>query len=149
MFSKMSSMALIGKARSIYGKRMTHYDYEELMKKTSVSEVCEYLKINTHYTDTLAAYNEATIHRGQLEVLIERDTFETYIRLKSFNDLISKKDIFSYLTKRLEIREILYCIQLMNAKKHDEYITALPSYFIKHASFDLVRMAKSKTFEVS
>lgn len=146
MFNTMSSKALIGKIRSIYGKRINEQDYNELVKRNSVSEVCEYLKHNTDYADTLAPYNEATIHRGQLEVLIERDIFETYVRLKKFNDIISGTNIFSYITKKLEIREILYCIQLLNAGQTEEYINALPSYFIKHASFNLVEMAKSNSF---
>ena len=146
MLNNMSSKALIGKIRSVYGKRIKPSDYSELVKKTSVSEVCEYLKSATHYADTLKPYNESTMHRGQLEILIERDIFETYVRLKEFNDVISRTNIFAYITRKLEIREILYCIQLINAGRFEEYITAIPSYFIKHASFDLVEMAKSNTF---
>lgn len=146
MLSNMSSKALIGKIRSLYGKRITSEQYREIMKKSTVSEVCAYLKNNSDYADTLAPYNEATIHRGQLEVLIERDIFETYVRLKKFNDIISNTNIFAYITRKLEIREILYCIQLLNANETEEYINALPSYFIKHASFDLIEMAKSNNF---
>lgn len=146
MLNSMPSKALIGKIRSLYGKRINPEEYSEILKKSSVSEVCEYLKNNTDYSATLKPYNEATMHRGQLEVLIERDIFETYVRLKKFNDIISNTNIFAYITRKLEIREILYCIQLINADQSEEYINALPSYFIKHASFDLIEMARSKTF---
>ena len=143
----MRSQALIGKVRAIYGTRLTKQDYDELMRKSSVSEICSYLKSNTRYSEILKPYNENTIHRGQLEMLIERDIFEMYVRLRSFEDLTIGVQIYGYLTTKIEIREILYCIRLINAGKTENYITRLPSYFLDHSSFNLIELAKASDME--
>lgn len=149
MLSGCTSNALLTKARAQYGQMLSENDYSELLKKSSVADVCGYLKSQTAYGDTLAPYSEAAIHRGQLEGLLDRDIFELYIRLCRFETVCTggSEKFYGFLKRRLEIQQILYCIRLLNAKTKDVYIKNLPSYFTKYADFDLIELAKVMTME--
>ena len=74
MFVNPSS-AVISKARSKYGRRITDRDYKALIKCSNVAGVVNYLKNHTHYSDILNKINETEVHRGQLETLIKQKIF--------------------------------------------------------------------------
>jgi len=135
--------ATITRARAIYGKRLSESDYRELSNKKSVSEAAEYLKKNTHYSSALSTINTATIHRGHLEPIIRRYSFDRCIALCDFQQL-RKERFYNYLIVLSEIREILSIILHMNSKSYDDYITSMPSYLLSKTSFDLMALARSR-----
>ncbi|MDO5560248.1 MAG: V-type ATPase subunit [Oscillospiraceae bacterium] len=137
--------ATVARARAIYGKRLTEDDYKELVSKKSVSEVAEYLKKNTHYADALSSINTATIHRGLLESLLRRFSFDRYIKICSFQQL-GKERFYNYLIVNSEMRELLSAVLHMNAGSSEEYITSMPSYLISKTKVDLIELAKVRTF---
>lgn len=147
MLGGYTSNALMAKARAMYGKGLRAEDYAELLKKNSVADVFSYLKNETCYGDTLSPFSENTIHRGQLEGLLNRDAFEMYMRLCKFESICcgGQEKFYDYIVRRIEISQILYCLRLINAKTKDVYIKALPTYFMNYASFDLIALAKTQT----
>lgn len=146
MLENLSTKAIVTKARTMYGRRLRKEDYDELLRRTTVSEIAAYLKNNSRYSRILSSYNENTIHRGQLENLIQREEFEMYTRLCNFEHLHGQNQFYDYILRRMEIEQILYCIMLLNAKRSDEYITSLPSFLINRASFDLIELAKVRSY---
>ena len=66
-----TSYAVLTKARSKFGKRLTEKDYSNLLACQNVTEVMSYLKSNTHYSAALRDINEREVHRGRLEVLLD------------------------------------------------------------------------------
>ena len=146
MLNSFSTNATVAKSRAIYGKRLTQEDYKELMRRNNVTEVAEYLKRNTHYKNILSAVDTNTIHRGFLETLLRRDNFDLYEKLCKFQQL-NKIPFFNYLVTKHETEEIVSCILHLNAHASDEYITTLPSYLIEHASFNLIELAKCRTYQ--
>lgn len=145
MFDMFSTNATIAKARAIYGKRLTPEDYRELMHKNSVAEIAEYLKRNTHYRDVLSSIETSTIHRGFLETILKRWNFDLYVKLCSFQHL-DEIPFYNYLVVKNEVSEIVSAILHLNAKESDDYISSLPGYFIKHASFDLIELARARDY---
>ena len=145
MLDSFSTNATVAKARAIYGKRLTREDYKELLHRSSVTEVAEYLKRNTHYKNVLSAIDTNNIHRGFLENLLKRDNFDLYVRLCKFQQL-DKIPFYNYIVVKQEIEEIVSCVLHLNAKASDEYIETLPSFLISHASFDLLALAKCRDF---
>ena len=137
--------ATVAKARAIYGNRLKAEQYRELVSKKSVAEVAEYLQKNTHYGSALANINTMTVHRGLLETILRRYSFERYEKLCKFQQL-RKESFYNYLIVLSEIREILSAIMYLNAKSSEEYISALPAYLLSRASFDLIELAKTRSF---
>ena len=138
---KYTKNATIVRAQAMYGKRLKQNDYRELAGKKSVSEVADYLKRNTHYSSALSTINPLTIHRGHLESILRRYSFERYISLCDFQQL-RKEKFYNYLLVLSEIREILSVILHINAGNSDEYISSLPSYLVSKTSF----VASKKSF---
>lgn len=140
-----SQNVILTKAHSMFGKRLTLNDYKELIKKNSISEITTYLKNNTKYKKSLKNIDEINIHRGQLELIIRKNLFNRYTALCRYQ--ISKKNKFYYYyILKLEVEQILRCIMLLNTNSMDEFIIELPGFLISKASFDMLSLAKVRSF---
>lgn len=145
MLGSFATKATVTKIRAKNGKMLTENNYRELLNKQSVSEVAEYLRKNTRYRPILLSIDTNTIHRGHLEELIRRCNFETYVQLCKFQQL-DKISFYNYEVIKEEIDQILSCILHLNAQKSEDYILSLPSYLIEHSSYDMLGLAKVKSF---
>lgn len=147
MMDQLITKATITKARAMYGKRLKLEDYRELMHRSSVAEVADYLKRNTHYKELLSGVDTNTIHRGFLEDLIKRHGMERYQKLCNFQHL-DKIAFYNYEIYQREVEEIVAAIMHLNSGDGDNYyIDVLPAYLLSHASFDLMALAKTTTFK--
>lgn len=111
-----------------------------------MSDVAEYLKRSTHYRNVLATVDTNTVHRGFLEELLRRDIFDTYISLCKFQHL-DEIDFYRYLIVQEEIELIITCILHLNANMSEDFISSVPPYFIEYCSFDMLALAKARSFE--
>lgn len=103
--------AVAAKLRAMHSRFLTERDYEELLSKKSVADICAYLKTTGGYNDVLDGVNEREIHRGVMELVLEQDIMEEYIRLYNFVDK-DKRDLlrFWFVNREIEFlkREIRY-----------------------------------------
>ena len=58
--------AVAAKLKAMYARFLDQKDYEELLSKRSVGDVCAYLKSMSGYSDVLSDVDEREIHRGVL-----------------------------------------------------------------------------------
>lgn len=146
MADNTGSQALTAKLHSMYGRRLTQQNYRELTRKQTVNEAASYIKQQTAYGPLLRDVNENLIHRGQLENILRRDLFDEYLKIFHY---VSRDEFnfYRFLVTKMEINEVLSCIRLLNAGREGEYIFSLPSFFAKHADFDLYKLAKLKSFD--
>lgn len=141
-----SSSAVISKARSKYGKRLTEKDYKALLKSSNVSGVVNYLKNHTHYSEVLSKINEAEVHRGNLEAIIKQKIFYDFDSLCRYE--MSEGSPFSeFIIRRYEIEQLVHFLLLLSCGKVEEYIFALPTYFDKHTELDLYRLSRCRDFD--
>lgn len=103
--------AVAAKLHAMHSKFLTEKDYDELLQKKSVAEVCAYLKNTEGYRDVLSDTDEREIHRGVMEILLEQDIMEEYIRLYHFVDRDKRRLLnFWFMQRECEFlkREISY-----------------------------------------
>lgn len=136
MLSSMSSNAILAKARTMYGRRLTERNYEDLLACKTVPEVAAYLKNETVYSEILSGINESDVHRGQLEILLRKKLFYEKISLARF-DMNSEKFLSVFFINRTEVEQIMRCISLLNIGRANEYAYELPVFFEKHTSLNL------------
>ena len=141
-----SRNATVARIRAIYGKRLRTEHYKELITKKSVPEVAEYLKRNTRYSGVLASIDTNKIHRGFLEDILRKSNFEMYVRLCKFQKL-DEEPFYRFLIEYDEIAEILNAILYLNAGASGSYIADLPTFLLSRASFDLLEIAKIRSFK--
>ena len=132
------SSAVIAKAKSKYGKRLTDKDYNALIKCADVAEVVQYLKSYTYYGGFLDKITQ-DIHRGQVEGILKERLFEDFLSLCRYN--AADSPVTGYLLRRTENAELMKFITLFSIGKPDEYIFTLPLYFIEHTELPLSKMS--------
>ena len=146
MLASLSSKAIMAKAKAMYGKRLTKEQYKEMMYKKTVAEVADYLRSETAYADDLSTIVPSTIHRGQLENMLQKVYFDHYNRLINFTPL-EDSGYYSYLIRQVEINQIMKMIRLLNSNRAEDYITQYPEFMDRYASFNLMHLAKVRSFD--
>jgi len=146
MLTALSSNAILAKAKTMFGRRLTDQDYTDLLHCHTVTEVAAYLKKETAYARTFAAVNERNIHRGELEIYLKTKLLNDYAALCRY-ELSVGEHFSNYLIRRGEIEQILHCLRLLNAGKIQEYLFTLPVFFNSHTDLDLFALAKVRTFQ--
>lgn len=141
-----TSLAVLTKARSKYGKRLTEKDYNGLLNCQSVAEVMSYLKSYTHYSAVLRDMNERDVHRGRLEALLRQNLFNEFASLCHYDSGMS--DSFSqYVIETIEVEQIIRFLILLNSNSTEKFIYQFPSYFSKHTDIDIDTLANAKNYE--
>lgn len=147
MLDSFSSKAIMTKAMSMYGRRLTEEHYMELLHKKSVAEIAAYLLASPGYGKALSGIQPTAIHRGQLELMLRKERFSRYLRLIHY-DHAGSKSYYHYLIYEIEIEQILQMVRQLNAGSPQDYITQYPAY-LQHNSmrFDMMNLAKVRTFD--
>lgn len=140
-----SSNSVIAKARAIYGRSLTAEDYTQLCSRTTVAEAAAFLKQTERYSKILSSINPQSVHRGQLEALINRSTFDVFERFHRF-DHSSSRVFFRYIVMQLEADQLINAIEGVSAGTADRYIAALPMFLVQHASTDLMALGNARTY---
>lgn len=146
MAGSYSHNALSAKARAKFGKRLTLQNYNELLACQSIGEAALYLKNRTYFGPFLSEVRSVDVHRGRLEELLRRKSFEDYSSLCVF-EYAGREFFYEIIVLRGEIQQILHCIRLLNYGQEDEYLFHLPTFFEHHTDIRLMDLAKCKTFD--
>lgn len=141
-----SGQAISAKARAMYGRCLTHQDFQNLLGCHSVGEAASYLKTHTHYAAVLADINEATVHRGYLEAVLRRKLFSDYESLMHYDRSMNRR-LSDYYIRKSEIEQILHCLHLMRSGRQQDFLFAVPAFLAKNTRLDLKRMAAAHDFE--
>ena len=128
-----TSFAVLTKARSKFGNRLTEKDYQRLLACQSVGEIMPYLKNNTHYSKALTDVSEREIHRGRLEALLKQNLFYEFDSLCRYDSSVSS-GLSSYLI-------------LLSSNSTDKFIYQFPGYISKHTEIDVNKLANAKNYE--
>ena len=137
------STAVIAKAKSKYGKRLKHKDYNALVKCGSVNDVMRYLKTYTHYRLLLSKVS-GDVHRGNLENILRRKLLDDFLSLCLYNR--SDSPITGFLMRRAEINELMKYLTLLKIGRPIEYIFTLPMYLNTHTEIPLDKLSGAFTY---
>lgn len=94
--------AVNAKIKSMYSGALKHNDYEAIVSRNSVADICGYLKNDTSYADVLSDMSADKMHRGDIEQLLNHKMFMQYIRLYNFMNK-AQRDVLRFWFMRLEI----------------------------------------------
>jgi len=138
------SSAIIAKAKAKYGHRLTKKDYDALVKCDSVGDVVRYLKAYTYYQHYLTGVG-SDIHRGNLENILRRESFNNFLSLCRYRSRDSA--VTGYILRRTEISEIIKFCTLLTIGRPREYIFTVPLYFVEHTALPLDHLAEVSDFQ--
>lgn len=138
--------AIISKVRSMYGEHLNERDYNELLRKRSVSEIAGYLKQETHYREALRNVRENNVHRGQLEDILQKDLFRELVRLYRYADN-KDKAYYHLFIEEIEIDVILHILRMLISGRIQDAIAELPVFMREYFSYDLMKMGTVRTYD--
>lgn len=140
--------AIAAKLKAMYSRFLSAKDYEEILNRKSVNDICAYLKSTQGYSDVLGEVNEKQIHRGEMELLLEQDIMDEYVRLYSFVDH-TKRSMLEFWFMRREIeflkRETRHIYTHEECSSDEVNQGIFEAFFETHTKInrDIMRNAKS------
>ena len=142
--------AIAAKLKAMRANFLTDEDFEGLLQKDCVNDICAYLKSTKGYGEILADINERDVHRGEIEILLYQDMVNEYERLYNFLDH-SKREIMSFWFMRHELEflksEIRY-IYTHEKRRQDEISQGRFDVFFKmHTKINREIMNKATSLE--
>lgn len=146
MLTSLSSNVVLAKARTMYGRRLTLANYNELLKCRNVSEVAGYLKNHTVYGKALSGIVESEVHRGQLESRLKQKLMDEYDSLCKYEVEVDKHFSRSFI-QRDEIEYILHTVLLLNTGNEEENPFYFPPYLLHNSELNLQALARVKNTE--
>lgn len=135
------SQAIGTKLHAMYGRRLTQANYESMLRERSVGAIAGYLKHETRFYACLGNMQEATIHRGQLEMLLGRALFDEVSRLQKYD---RSGRLFSLYEARLELQLITNCVGFLREGQQDHFLVSVPGYLLGRIRLDLDGMVRAK-----
>lgn len=144
LFTSFSSNAILAKSRAMYGKRLSTQNYNDLLNCKSVGEIASYLKTRTFYSDIFEGVTPSAIHRGQLEVLLNKHVFKQYEILSKY-ELSIGQDFYKYFITRNDIEMILTCVRLLNTGNPEDYLLYMPIFFEEHTGINQFELSKVRS----
>lgn len=118
-------------------------DYEELIQKNEVSEVASFLKNQTVYSVVFNGSNETLMHREELEERLNNAFAVDFEKLYGI-ETANNKRFFSYVFIRSEVEVLKNVLRRIENGRNDIRIV-VPSFYRRHYSVDVNRLAKSKS----
>ncbi len=142
----LANGAISAKAKAMYGQRLKKSDYDELVRKRSVSEIASYLKNETSYGEALKDIHEMSVHRGQLEEILRRHVFMKLMKLLRFAGKKSHS-FYNLHLHQVEIDHILSCVRALNTGQFMESIADMPLFLDRYTKVNFIKLAKATSYD--
>lgn len=146
MLSSLSSNAVLARARTRFGKRLTEQNFNDLLVCKSTQEVAYYLKNRTYYSGILSDVSENEVTRSQLEILLKQSLFEDCASLGRYGSSVGDH-MAEYLIRRSEIEQVMHSLIILNSGKKDGYTVYMPEYLLSRTRIDVEALGYMKTFD--
>lgn len=135
------------KIRSLEKHLFNDEDYAEIAEFTNISEIVVYLKKHHEYKNFLASVDEFSIHRGELEGLLQTSIYKTFSKLYRFANLEQRKFLNLYFIK-YEIIILKSCLRMVfDNRNTDLDLSYFQSFFNTHSHMDIIDLSNSATLE--
>lgn len=145
----MDYSAVASKLKAMRGGGLGHSDLENLTQKSSVQEICAYLKESAAYKNVLAEVDTAQAHRGEIEMLLNQSFMSEYERLYNFMDQ-DKRTMLKFWFARREIN--LLTAGLRHVFTHERIADDIlrqgnTQFFTTHSKIDIDALLAAKTLQ--
>ena len=144
MADRYAGKAIMIKVKAMYGRWLKEADYREMLRLDSIDAIAAYLKQHSHYAHGLRALPEIEAPRYELERLLRRDIFTSYLAVLRYDR--SPDSFYRYLMTEMEIQQLIACLHYVYSTNMESFLLDVPGFLIPYAQVDFVRMAEARTF---
>ncbi len=139
----MANGAVVAKSKAIYGTLLKKEDYDSLIQRNSVSAAVTYLKGTPRYRTFFAETDAASLHRGQVESILGRAVFASYLRIRKFAP--SGGGVMDFYLREAETEQLAKAITAVAAGTQERFYLSLPDYLLDRLSFHAEAAARAKS----
>lgn len=143
MFGVLKYSHLSAKLGAMRGNMLTNDDYEQMMRKISVSEIAAYLKDNTYYRDVFLQIQNPDIHRGFLEMTLYRAQMMDALKIARYLKG-SDKLVYRYVYRKMEIEDLKRMMRTLQQGHSLETINYDTFFISKYSKIDFDEALRSK-----
>ncbi len=138
--------AISAKLKAMNRSTLKRGDYEEMLLKKTVPEICDYLVRNTRYSDNLKNLAREDIHRRRMEEMIWQEQFSDYMSLYQFISS-EQRTLLKYLFLRREIDYLKSRIRSMYTgdEQTPVFRGAFKEFFRRHSRINREAVHEAKT----
>lgn len=141
----LSYSGLSTKIRAMQKKLTGAARFEEIAQMENVTQIVAYLKKSPEYRNIWADLDESTLHRGQIERLLQKSIFQDFTKLYHFSNMEQRKFLDLYST-RYEIRALKECLRTIFDRRDIELdISQYRDFFKRHSKLDIDKLEESTT----
>ncbi|MCI2046280.1 MAG: V-type ATPase subunit [Faecalibacterium sp.] len=141
-----ASNAVLAKARSLYGRRLTPADYQALAACRTMPELADALKNRPLYAAALANVSPATARRANLELDLRESIFHRYASLCRY-EMSAGETVYQYFILCCDLDEITTWLRYLDSGCPGDYLFVLPDFLEKHTQLDLYQLAKARSID--
>lgn len=134
---------LSAKISAMRGKLLSQEDYEQLMRKTSVTEIAVYLRDYTNYTGVFKQLQDVEIHRGYLEVLLYRAQLMDALKIGKYLRG-SDQSIYRYVYRKQEIEDLKKMLRILQMGIPLDTIDRKTLFISKYSKIDFNYSLRAK-----
>ena len=138
--------ALTTKIKAMHSKLLTNEQYEELAHFTTVADAFAYLQKLPYYEELFADIDPSTIHRGQIEWLLNFSTYSDFSKIYCFAQKRQRKYLNLYFM-RYEIQTLKRYMRAMLDPRQSTSISVIENDFEKHSKIDTQKLSQTTTME--
>ena len=91
MSGLLSYSGLTTKIRAMQSHLLNDQNFREIVELESVPQAVSYLKQHKGYEDLFEGYNEADLHRGQIEKMLRLTVYRDFSKLYRFANVEQRK----------------------------------------------------------
>lgn len=146
MLGSAASNATLVKARIKYANMLTPAQYQELMACPGVVEVASTLSGIPPYDRFLADARESVLHRGNLELLLRKASFQEMLRLCQFDSSMGNH-YFDYIIRQGEIRQLYLFLRFYGAGHPQEFVLSISEYFNEYSKIAFEKLPQCRSFD--
>ncbi|WP_231580402.1 V-type ATPase subunit [Marinitoga sp. 1155] len=142
---KLKFPALMAKVKVLNSKILNRDDFQNLVNSSSVFEIAEYLKNNTHYSKIFENTDISKIHRRDVEILIRKSILKDFYNIYFYLPVEGQR-FFRVMEKRFEIENIKFVLRSLHSG-HPEYISKEKFFPLNHKTIDEDMLSSVKNFD--
>jgi len=131
------------KVKGMSRNLLSEEDYIELLGKKSVTEIAIYLENYTSYKTALKSAGDiASIHRGELEKILQKSFEDDFFKLMKFENGGNKGFLRLYIL-RYEIELLKVMLRMMENNTLSTFQRQINEYFLKSMTIDVDKLKTS------
>lgn len=141
--SVLKYSGLSAKTKAMYAKLLKSADYNNLLEKKNVSQIVEYLKTHSTYSEDLKKLKTNSFHRSEIETIVKKNLLHDYEKYIGYiqGDI---KAFIKVLYHKYEVEALKMIFRILESKNEVVLFKDSLIFLKKYNSINISAIAESK-----